>query len=79
MKVKIKNLPKGFALENGKVYRDGGGTTGDQSNYGLVGVPHMDNTNGSDSPFSSINMNFMKWVLNQKKDFHQLKYQKIIN
>ena len=54
MKVKIKNLPKGFALENGKVYRDGGGTTGDQSNYGLVGVPHMDNTNGSDSPFSSV-------------------------
>ncbi len=54
MKVKIKNLPKGFALANGKVYRDGG-TTGDQSNYGLVGVPHIDNTNGGDSPFSSVN------------------------
>ena len=41
-------------MANGKVYRDGG-TTGDQSNYGLVGVPHSDNTNGGDSPFSSVN------------------------
>ncbi len=40
-------------MQNGKVYQDGG-TTGDQFNYGLVGVPSLDSTNAA-SPFSSVN------------------------
>ena len=40
-------------MQNGKVYQDGG-TTGDQFNYGLVGVPSLDSTNAA-NPFSSVN------------------------
>ena len=40
-------------MQNGQVYQDGG-TTGDQFNYGLVGVPSLDSTNAA-SPFSSVN------------------------
>ena len=53
MKVRIKSLPRGFSMQNGKVYKDGG-TTGDQFNYGLVGVPSLDSSNTS-NPFSSVN------------------------
>lgn len=41
-KIKVNNLPEGFEIKNGKVVKKmayGGHTTGDQSEYGLVGVP----------------------------------------
>ena len=55
MKVKINSLPDGYSIVNGKVYRDGGSTTGDQSNYGLVQFPLLDNSSNMSSPFDSIN------------------------
>ena len=61
MKVNIKALPKGYSIVNGKVYRDGGSTTGDQSNYGLVQSPSLDDSSKSsfDSPSeSSSNSSF---------------------
>ena len=53
MKVNIKSLPKGYSIINGQMYKEGG-TTGDQSNYGLIGVPSLDSTNDA-TPFSSVN------------------------
>ena len=41
MKVNINKLPAGFSIRDGKVYQDGG-TTGNQSDYGLVTYPHLD-------------------------------------
>ena len=43
-KVKIKSLPKDFVLKDGKVFKQKmmGGNTGDQSGYGLVTYPTMD-------------------------------------
>ena len=43
-KIKINKLPQGFSIRNGKVVednimRDGGMTTGDQADYGLVTTP----------------------------------------
>ena len=43
-RVKINKLPEGFKLVDGKVKkkaikRDGGMTTGDQADYGLVTTP----------------------------------------
>lgn len=55
MKVNIKSLPKGYSIVNGKVYRDGGSTTGDQSNYGLVQYPLLDDSSTHGSPFDSVN------------------------
>ena len=55
MKVNIKSLPTGYSITNGKVYRDGGSTTGDQSNYGLVQFPLLDNSSNISSPFDSVN------------------------
>ena len=55
MKVNIKSLPKGYSIVNGKVYRDGGSTTGDQSNYGLVQFPLLDDSPTHGSPFDSVN------------------------
>lgn len=55
MKVNIKSLPKGYSIVNGKVYRDGGSTTGDQSNYGLVQFPLLDDSSTHGSPFDSVN------------------------
>ena len=55
MKVNIKALPKGYSIVNGKVYRDGGSTTGDQSNYGLVQSPSLDDSSSQFSPFTSVN------------------------
>lgn len=44
VKVKIKSLPKDFVLKDGKVFKQKmmGGNTGDQSGYGLVTYPTMD-------------------------------------
>jgi len=53
MKVNINKLPKGFSIRNGRVYQDGG-TTGDQSNFGLVTYPQAD-LNTSGDPTSKIN------------------------
>ena len=41
MKVNINKLPAGFSIRDGKVYQDGG-TTGNQSDYGLVTYPQLD-------------------------------------
>ena len=41
-KIRVKNLPEGFEIKNGKVVKKmafGGHTTGDQSEYGLVTIP----------------------------------------
>ena len=44
VKVKIKSLPKDFVLKDGKVFKQKmmGGNTGDQSGYGLVTYPTME-------------------------------------
>jgi len=63
MKVRIKNLPKGFSLVNGKVYqekREGGRTGSQDSSYGLVTLPTPysgDITTFGDfgSPYGDIN------------------------
>ena len=41
MKVNINKLPAVFSIRDGKVYQDGG-TTGNQSDYGLVTYPQLD-------------------------------------
>jgi len=61
-KIKINKLPEGFAIRNGKVVedtksmRDGGMTTGDQADYGLVTTPqaYYGNTNFNDSQDESV-------------------------
>ena len=55
MKVKINSLPDGYSIVNGKVYRDGGSTTGNQDSYGLVQFPLLDDTSSLSSPFNSVN------------------------
>jgi hypothetical protein len=55
MKVKINSLPDGYSIVNGKVYRDGGSTTGNQDSYGLVQFPLLDDTSTVASPFDSVN------------------------
>ena len=63
MKVRIKNLPKGFSLVKGKVYKNKmeGGRTGDQdSSYGLTTLPSPytgDPTTFGDfgSPYGDVN------------------------
>ncbi len=61
-KIKINKLPEGFAIRNGKVVedtksmRDGGMTTGDQADYGLVTTPqaYYGETNFNDSQDESV-------------------------
>ena len=60
-KIKINKLPQGFSIRNGKVVednimKDGGMTTGDQADYGLVTTPqaYYGNTNFNDSQDESV-------------------------
>jgi len=51
MKVNIKKLPKGYSVVNGKIINtmaEGGASTGDQSNFGLVTMPPLP-TSGYDN------------------------------
>jgi hypothetical protein len=49
-KVRIKNLPKGYSISEGKVImQEGGSKTGDQSNFGLTTFPEFANLNGGDN------------------------------
>jgi hypothetical protein len=61
-KIKINKLPQGFSIRNGKVVedtksmRDGGMTTGDQADYGLVTTPqaYYGSTNFNNSQDESV-------------------------
>tara|TARA_R100000353_G_scaffold138360_1_gene98418 strand:- start:123 stop:863 length:741 start_codon:yes stop_codon:yes gene_type:complete len=53
MKVNINKLPAGFSIIDGKVYKDGG-TTGDQSEFGLVTYPQLDPF-ATEDPASTVN------------------------
>ena len=60
-KIKINKLPQGFSIRNGKVVednimRDGGMTTGDQADYGLVTTPqeYYGQTNFNNSRDESV-------------------------
>lgn len=60
-KIKINKLPQGFSIRNGKVVedntmKDGGMTTGDQANYGLVTTPqaYYSSTGFNDSQDESV-------------------------
>ena len=48
-KVRIKSLPKGYSISEGKIImQEGGSKTGDQSNFGLTTFPEFANLNGGD-------------------------------
>ena len=57
MKVNIKKLPKGYSVVNGRIVKnmsDGGTSTGDQTNFGLVTVPPLPNYENSSDDSNDV-------------------------